>query len=474
MNYLNFINGRQVDSDTHIIIDDPATGAPMGRVAEAHTTHVEDAVAAARQCVDQGLLTRIKPAQRGRWLHDIADALRARQDEGARLLTLENGKSLSDSVDEINEAADYFDYYAGMADKLEGKSIPLGPDYLDFTLYEPHGVSAQIVPWNFPVSLTARSAAPALASGNAVIAKTPELCPLACTLIADACADADVPAGAFNLLCGYGHKAGAHLVGHAGVDQIVFTGSVKTGQAIMRSAAQRAVPCVMELGGKSAAVVFDDADIEGLLDSIRWGIFFNSGQVCSAMSRLLVSRSRYEEVIARVAAMVDTFTLGPGIDNHVVTPLASQTQQQQVLAHCAKAVQDGARVVCGGNAPEREGFFVHPTVFADVTPDMAIFSNEVFGPVIAVTPFDDEQEAYHLANATDYGLVAGVFTQDLSRSLRAAQSLQAGQVFVNEWYAGGIATPFGGVKMSGYGREKGLEALYTYVRTKNVAIRLNR
>ena len=383
-------------------------------------------------------------------------------------------KSLNDSVGEITEAANYFEYYAGMADKLEGKSIPLGPDYIDFTLYEPHGVSAHIIPWNFPVSLTARSAAPALAAGNAVVAKTPELCPLACTLIADACQEAGLPEGAFNLLCGYGHEAGAQLVANTNVDHIVFTGSVATGQAIMRSAADRAVPCVMELGGKSAAVVFEDANLDDLMDSVRWGIFFNGGQVCSAMSRMLIARSVYEQVIKRISNMVAGFSTGPGIDNHIITPLASRQQQQRVLSLCDTARQQGARVITGGGAPENlDGFFVSPTVYADVTPDMTVFTDEVFGPVLSLTPFDTEQEAYELANATEYGLVAGVFTQDISRSMRAANALQAGQVFVNEWYAGGIATPFGGVKMSGYGREKGLEALYAYVRTKNVAIRLN-
>ncbi|MFW2440058.1 MAG: aldehyde dehydrogenase family protein, partial [Arenicellales bacterium] len=268
-------------------------------------------------------------------------------------------------------------------------------------------------------------------------------------------------------------EVGAALVAHPKVDQIVFTGSVPTGQHILRSAADNATPCIMELGGKSAAVVFADADHQQFLDSVAWGIFFNAGQVCSAMSRVLVQREIYDEVIQQITALAHTVK-AESYEPVELTPVISAEQRQQILQMCDKAVAQGARLVTGGKAIDgRDGFYIEPTVFADVTPEMNIFQEEVFGPVITITPFDTEEQAYELANATDFGLVSGVFTNDLSRSMRATRALKAGQVFVNEWFAGGIETPFGGVKLSGFGREKGQEALYSYVNTKNVAIRVN-
>jgi aldehyde dehydrogenase (NAD+) len=360
-----------------------------------------------------------------------------------------------------------------MADKIEGTSIPLGSDYVDYTVYEPQGISVQIVPWNFPVSICARSLAPALAAGNAVIVKSPELTPLAMTWLATACQRAGLPAGALSILCGDGPTIGGALVAHADINQIVFTGSVPTGRSILHAAAEHAVPSVMELGGKSAAVVFADADLDQLIDSVYWGIFFNAGQVCSAMSRLLVHRSVYEQVIERVRDLALGLTLGPGIDNCDLTPLASATQQRQVLERCNQAIAQGARLVAGGAIPQpMAGYFFEPTVFCDVSSDMDLFQQEIFGPVIAITPFDTEQQAWELANSTDYGLVAGIFSKDINHCLRGIRALKAGQVFVNEWYAGGIETPFGGTGLSGFGREKGQEALYNYVRSKNIAIRV--
>jgi aldehyde dehydrogenase (NAD+) len=362
-----------------------------------------------------------------------------------------------------------------MADKIEGSSIPLGADYIDYTIYEPQGISVQIVPWNFPVSICARSLAPALAAGNAIIVKSPELTPLAITWLATACQRAGLPEGALSVLCGDGPTIGGALVAHADINQIVFTGSVPTGRSILRAAAERAVPSVMELGGKSAAVVFADADMEQLIESVYWGIFFNAGQVCSAMSRLLVERSVYDQVVQRVTELAAGLTIGAGMDNADLTPLASAAQQQQVLRRCNQAVEQGAKLQTGGAVPtSMAGYFFQPTVFSDVSAEMDLFQQEVFGPVIAITPFDSEQQAWELANGTDYGLVAGIFSNDLNRCLRGTQALHAGQVFVNEWYAGGIETPFGGTGLSGFGREKGQEALYSYVRSKNIAMRVKR
>lgn len=472
--WLNFIGGQWVDSATAISVDDPATGKIFATIANADASAVDQAVKAARACVDSGVLFDCRPVERAALMQRIAVEIRAISDEASPLLAQENGKALAEAEEEFLMAAKYFEYYAGMADKIEGTSIPLGKDYVDFTVYEPVGISAQIVPWNFPVDICARSLAPALAAGNAVVVKSPEISPLAMTWLATACARAGLPEGALSVLCGYGHEAGAALVAHKDIDQIVFTGSVATGQSILRTAAERAIPSVMELGGKSAAVAFSDADMDQLLSSVRWGIYYNAGQVCSAMSRLLVQRDIYNEVVEKVTELAQSLKLGAGSEGAELTPVASRRQQQQVLAMCDEAVTQGARLLTGGKAPERDGYFVEATVFADVTPEMTIFRDEVFGPVIAITPFDTEEEAWALANGTDFGLVSGVFTHDLTRTMRATRALKSGQVFVNEWYAGGVETPFGGLKLSGFGREKGQEALYSYVNTKNIAIRISK
>jgi len=471
--WLNYIDGQWCDSDQHLAVNNPGTAESVATIAQAGVADAERALLAARRCADSGELTRVRPAQRVTWLLRIAEEIRAVADEGAWVLCQENGKRLCDARDEFIEAARYFEYYAGMADKIEGTSIPLGNGYMDFTLYDPMGVSAQIVPWNFPVSICARSLAPALAAGNAVVIKSPELSPLGVCVLIRAIAKAGLPDGAVNLICGRGREVGAYLVSHRAVDQIVFTGSVPTGQSILRDAAQHAIPSVMELGGKSAAIAFADADREQLLASVQSGIFFNAGQVCSAMSRLLVQREIYEEVVEAVVAMAQGLGVGLGQDNAELTPVVSAGQLAGIEALCRRAVEDGAVAVTGGEAfADRAGHFMRPTVFRDVTAQMCIAREEVFGPVLAIMPFDTEEEAIAIANGTEFGLVAGVFTQDISRAMRCTRRLKSGQVFVNEWYAGGIETPFGGVGLSGFGREKGQEALYSYVRTKNVAIRV--
>ena len=473
MHWKNYIAGEWRDADNSLNITNPATGKEFATVACASIEDADKAVDAARVCADSGILTRDRPANRVQIMLRIADNIREIAEEGAQLLVKENGKTLADAHAEFDNAARYFEYYGGMADKIEGTSIPLGDDYVDFTVYEPFGVSVQIVPWNFPVDICARSLAPALACGNAVIVKSPEMTPLAITLLATACEKAGLPKGALSILCGVGSEVGAALVANPKVDQIVFTGSVPTGQHILKSAAENVTPCVMELGGKSAAVVFPDVNKKQFLDSVAWGIFFNAGQVCSAMSRILVHEDIYEEIVADVAELAKSLSIASG-KSVELTPVISQHQRKQVLAMCDAAVSQGARLVTGGKSVEdNEGFYVEPTVFADIKADMTIAQSEVFGPVVSISSFKTEEQAWELANGTDFGLVAGVFTNDLSRSLRASRALKAGQIFVNEWFAGGIETPFGGLKMSGFGREKGQEALYSYVNTKNVAIRVN-
>lgn len=469
--WTNFINGKWVDSEQRIKVENPATGELVGTIARATPKQVDEAVSAARQCHDLRLMADMPPYERMQLLHAIAAEIRGLAKQGGKLLCLENGKPLSKATGEFEEAARYFEYYAGMADKIEGKSIPLGEGLVDFTEYEPFGVSAQVIPWNFPVSLVARSLAPALAAGNSVVIKSPELTPLAVSLLAEAMDKAKVPAGAVNILCGYGHDTGAALVAHGNVDQIVFTGSVATGQSIMQAATEHVVPCVMELGGKSAGVVFADADLDQVIASAEVGNLFNSGQVCSAMSRLIVHESIYDEVKQRLVSGFAAKSVGSGMDEADVTPILTQAQLDKIVAMCTRAKEQGAKCLLGGEALLREGYFMPPTII-EAAADTEIAQQEVFGPVLVLMKFNSEQQAYAMANGTDFGLVAGVFTQNVSLALRASRALVAGQVFVNEWFAGGISTPFGGVGKSGFGREKGQEALYNYVRTKNIAIRL--
>lgn len=474
---LNYIGGAWADGGAGTAeILNPATGAVLARQAMADAADVDRAVAAARRVHDSGALTAMRPVERGRMVQAMGRYLLEHAEAVAETLTLEQGKPLWEARGEITGAARYFEYYGGQADTLEGRSIPLGAGYVDFTQYEPYGVSAQIIPWNFPVEIAARSISAALATGNACVVKTPEMTPLSSAILARAAEAAGLPAGAVNILCGWGHEAGAALAGHAGVNQVVFTGSVATGRAIATAAAQNIVPCVLELGGKSAAIVHDDADLAAFETDIRRGIYVNAGQICSAMSRVLVHESRHDELVERAAGVAKSLSVGPGIERPEPGPtmgaMASEAQRDRAADMVARAEEQGARVVTGGRRMNIPGAFLEPTVMAGVTPDMEIAQDEVFGPVLSVIPFRDEAEAVEIANGTQYGLVGGVFTRDLDRATRAAGAMRAGQVFVNEWFAGGVETPFGGYGKSGYGREKGREALLNYVQTKNVAIRV--
>ncbi len=467
----NYIGGRWVDNLEKIEIRDPGTAAVMAEVAKAGQAEVEMAIEAARACHEAGEWRGARPIERGRKVMAMGQYLLDNLDEIARVLCYDSGKNLEQAIIEVQGAARYLEYYGSHADKFEGRSIPLGDSYFDFTVYEPFGVTAHIIPWNYPIEMAARSGGAALATGNTVIIKSPELDPLSIFYLADAAEAVGLPTGALNILCGYGPEAGAALVEHPGVDQIVFTGSVPTGQSIMRAAANNVVPTVMELGGKSAGIVFPDADLNNLAESTKWGIFMNSGQVCSAMSRLVVHRSVMNEVAETLADMANSLTMGHGIENHWVTPLVSEGQLSRVANYTSIGKSEGELVI-GGSVAERDGYFMQPTIFQNVPAGARIEQEEIFGPVLTLTPFDEEAEAIAVANGTEYGLVAGVFTRDLDRAMRCARDLRAGQVFVNEWYAGGVETPFGGYKKSGFGREKGVEAMYNYVQTKNIAIKI--
>ena len=473
----NHIDGAWVDGGAgRIDVTDPATGDVIAQHAMADARDVDRAVMAARRVHLSGPLTAMRPVERARMVQFMGRYLLEHCAEIANTLTLEQGKPLWESVIEVEGAARYFEYYGNQAETVEGRSIPLGDGYFDFTTYEPCGVSAQIIPWNYPVEMTARSLSAALATGNAVVIKSPELTPLTNAWFARAAMAAGFPAGAVNVLCGLGRDAGAALAAHPHVNQIVFTGSVPTGIAIATAAAQNVVPCVLELGGKSAAIVHDDADLDAFETDMRWGIYFNAGQVCSALSRVIVHESRHAELVERATAIAKSLSVGPGIERTAfganMGAMVSLAQRDRAVSMIQTAQSQGATLAAGGHALNHPGAFLEPTVLTDVTPDMTIAREEVFGPVLSILKFQTDAEAIETANGTDYGLVGGVFTKNIERATHAARRIRAGQVFVNEWYAGGVETPFGGYGKSGYGREKGREALWNYVQTKNIAIKL--
>ncbi len=472
--WANFIDGTWVEGEggARIPVTDPATGEVITEVARGSAGDIDKAVAAARRCFESRVLRDVRPHKRGDLLQEISRHLGDLADEIALVECRDNGKTMAAGYAEVALTQRYLTYYAGLSDKLEGRQIPLGEGYVDYTTHEPFGVSAQIVPWNGPLPVGARSIACALVTGNTVVLKSPEDSPLSLFLLAEACKRAGVPDGAVNIVCGYGAEAGAALVSHKDIDHIVFTGSVATGQSVLRAAVDRVVPCVMELGGKSGAIVYPDADLEQTAASVVRGIFHHAGQICSAGSRLIVHRSVHDELVKRVVELAALRTVGPGVDGNDMGPLINGRQLDRVEALCAAGVAEGATLVMGGKRVEgMSGHFMSPTIFTGVRPDMQIAQEEFFGPVLVVIPFDEPQEAIDIANGTDYGLAAGVYTRDLRLAHWSADRLVAGQIYVNEWWAGGIETPFGGTKRSGYGREKGQEALLGYVQTKNVAIR---
>ncbi|MGV6840481.1 MAG: aldehyde dehydrogenase family protein [Planktomarina sp.] len=471
----NYIDGQFVDGGAgKIDVINPGTGDVFATHALADAADMTRAITAAKRVHDSRALIDLRPVERGRMVRAMGQYIADNIDTYAPLLTQEQGKPLWESRIEINGAARYFEYYGCQADTVEGRSIPLGSKYYDFTTYEPYGVTGHVIPWNFPLEMAARSLSAALATGNTCVVKSSEITPVTSRIFAEAAEAAGLPAGAVNILCGYGPEAGAALTANPDVRLIVFTGSVNTGRIIASAAAQNIVPCVLELGGKSAAIVHKDADLEAFAANVRWGIYFNAGQVCSAMSRILVHEDVKDDVVERVSSLAQSLSVGPGMERPEfganMGPMISTAQRDRAADLVAGAVNDGAKVVTGGHKMNQPGAFMQPTVLTDVTPDMTVAQEEIFGPVVSVMSFKTPEEAMAIANGTPYGLVGGTFTKDMAQAMKDAQAMNAGQFFVNEWFAGGVETPFGGFGQSGYGREKGREALWNYVQTKNVAI----
>ena len=473
-----FINGEtvQAESDETIPVVDSATEQVFAKVAAAGTSDVDRAVTAALDSTEEWL--DIAPPERGRVLRRAADLIREHRDPLAELLTRENGKPISQARTEVDVGARYFEYYSGVTDKIEGKTIPLGREYVDYTIREPLGVTGHIVPWNFPISLFARSVAPALAAGNAVVVKSAEQTPLTSIELGKLLNEAGLPNGTVNVVPGYGETAGTALTGHRGIAGIAFTGSVPTGKAVAADAARQLKHVHIEAGGKNPNVIFPDADLEKALEQTLISIFTrNAGQVCSAGDRLLVHEDIHEEFLERLVERVEALTIGPGLDDPDIGALVSEEHYEKVLEYVEIGKAELGEPIVDGvpEAPEEQtGFFVGPTIFDDADNDLRIAREEIFGPILAVIPFATEQEAIDIANDSDYGLTAGIFTNDLERAHRFARDVVAGQVYVNEWFAGGVETPFGGHRESGTGREKGLEALDQFTTTKNVCLNIGR
>lgn len=471
----HFINGEWVLPHSGAYFDslDPSTEEVIARVARGDAHDVDQAVGAARQAFEGGWGDN-QPKLRARLLFDLARAIEAHTDELAELETLDSGKPLPRARNEMLSTARYFEFYAGAADKFYGETIPLGADYVDFTLREPLGVTAHIVPWNFPLNMIGRSVAPALAMGNTAVVKPAEQTPLTALRLAELIAETGFPPGVYNVVTGFGEEAGAPLSRHSNIDSITFTGSVEVGREIMKAAAEHIKPVVLELGGKSPNIVFADSDLDLAVVETAKGIYANTGQVCSAGSRLVVDATIKDQFVEELAAQAKAIRVGPGLDSSDMGPLVSQEQFDRVSAYIKIGQQEGAQLVFGGARPSElpRGYFMPPTIFDAVTPSMRVAQEEIFGPVLSVLSFRDEDEALAIANQVKYGLVAGIFTRDINRALRLAKQLKAGQIYVNEYFAGGEETPFGGYKQSGFGREKGLAALYNYTQIKNVAIRL--
>ena len=450
----------------------PSTEEVLTQVARGGSEDIDDAVAAAREAFD-GPWRRVKPEERGRLLYRVARELEARINEFAELETLDTGKPLAHAHGEISGCVRYLDYYAGAADKIHGETIPLGSDYLNYTVREPLGVTAHIVPWNMPLSMVCRSLAPALAAGNTAVIKPAEQTPLTALKFAEIFLDLHFPPGVYNVVPGFGEEAGKALGEHPGIGSITFTGSVETGRNILHSAAEHVKPVVLELGGKSPQIIFADTDLDLAASEVAKGIYSNTGQYCDAGSRLLVDEGVREPLLEKLIQHSRQIKLGEGMNNPDMGPLVSAEHLERVLGYIDIGRQEGANMLIGGKAEEFErGYFVSPTVFDEVESKMRIAQEEIFGPVLCVLPFSGDEEAARIANDSSYGLAAGIFTQNIDRAMRFAREVQAGYVMINEYFTGGMGSPFGGYKQSGIGREKGLVALDNYTQIKNVVLRI--
>jgi aldehyde dehydrogenase (NAD+) len=463
------------DGQTFTVYD-PSSGDVLATVAKATKADVSRAVAAAHAALESKAWGGILPAERGRIMLRIAQAIRDRAEELATLESRDNGKPLRQARTDVQVAARYFEFFGGVADKIMGQTIPLGPGFLDYTLREPIGVSAQIVPWNYPIQIGARGVAPALAAGCAVVLKPSSEAPMTALRLGEIALACGLPPGALNVVPGTGSEAGVALASHPDINQLTFTGSVDVGVAVAKMAAENVVPVVMELGGKSPNIVFADADLDLTVQGVANAIFQNAGQTCSAGSRLLVERGAHDGLVAALAARAKEMRVGPGVSDPDMGPIISKRQLETIESYVKIGKGEGATVAAGGERPSGaalgQGFYYAPTLLDHVAPEMRVAQEEIFGPVLAIMEFDSVDDAIAIANRSQYGLVAGVWTRDINKAMAVSSRIKSGQVYINTYGAGGgVELPFGGYKKSGYGREKGLESLASYTQVKNVCVK---
>ncbi|MBI2789158.1 MAG: aldehyde dehydrogenase family protein [Elusimicrobia bacterium] len=458
----------------------PATGEALGTVAEADSADVDRAVAAARKALE-GPWSKMSPAEREKVLHKAADLLEARAEAFAQLESLDNGKPIREAKNgDLPLAIGLLRYFGGWPTKIHGETTPVsvpyfpGAKFLHYTVREPVGVVGAIIPWNFPLLMAVERLAPALACGNAIVLKPAEQTPLSALLLGELLLEAGVPAGVVNVVPGFGPTAGAAISRHMGIDKVTFTGSTEVGREVVKASAGNMKRISMELGGKSPNIVFADADLEAAAKGIFMGIFYNQGQCCSAGSRVFIERPAYDKMVAALADRAKTVKQGNPLDPKThMGPLVSAEQRDRVLSYIESGKKEGAQLLAGGAAAAGPGYFVQPTVFGGVKDEMKISREEIFGPVVSVMPFDTLDEVMARANSTDYGLVAAVWTKDVKKAHQAAAKLKAGTVWINCYHFVDAAAPWGGVKQSGYGREKGQYALENYTALKSVWVDLN-
>lgn len=473
----HFIGGRFVKalSGNEMESFDPGRGRAFARFAAGDAADVDVAVASAKAALN-GPWRQMSPPERGRILQKAAALLRERAHRFAVVESLDSGKRLVEAEGDLRGVSRAFEYYAGAADKLQGDSLPLGRNYIGFTTEEPVGVAAQIIPWNYPLSTAARGIAPALAAGCTVVAKPAEQTPFSTLMLAELLHEAGLPDGVLNVITGTGAQAGAPLVAHPDVDHITFTGSVATGMQVMRSAADHVTRLILELGGKSPLVVLADCNIDAALNGVVEAIYENAGQICSAGSRLIVERGIADEFLSRLVARVEKFKIGHGLTNPDLGPINSLRQLEAIDGHVKRAIAAGNHVHVGGAIAKSEatgdGWFYQPTIISAQGLGDPLVQEEIFGPVLTVQIVDGIDEALVAANATSYALVAGIYSTNIVNALRFARDVDAGQVYINEYFAGGIEVPFGGNRKSGFGREKGMGGLRSYCKLKSIVARI--
>ncbi|HNM51281.1 MAG TPA: aldehyde dehydrogenase family protein, partial [Candidatus Obscuribacter sp.] len=473
-----FIDGKFVDGASERTLVNPADGKPLTKVAEAGPKQVEEAIKAARTAFDKGPWPRMAALERANMLFKIADIIDKNAEELAELETLNGGKPLREAQYDIADTANCFRYYAGLITKPTGTTVDVPAPSVTSIVREPIGVCGQIVPWNYPLLMAAWKLAPALAAGNTCVLKPSEYTPLTAIRLAELLKEVDLPDGVVNIVLGDGPKVGQPIAESKLVDKIAFTGSVKTGKIIAQAALSNLKKVTLELGGKSPMIVFSDFDLDTAVDYALFAIYCNSGQVCSAGSRMIVEESIYDDFVAKMAERAKKIRVGPGLEEDTeMGPLVSEPQMKRVLEYIEIGKKEGAKLITGGERLKGDkygnGFYISPTIFSNVKPSMRIVQEEIFGPVVVVQKFKSEEEAVELANDSDYGLAGAVFTKDITRAHKVVKQLKAGITWVNAYHNTYTECPWGGYKQSGWGRELGTFGLEAYTEIKQVNINLD-